>query len=51
LNQIIEALEYDAGWVELYGVTGQLKVPNKPLAEGEEEIRELLEQAKEVRLP
>ncbi|KAG6876520.1 hypothetical protein C0993_002535 [Termitomyces sp. T159_Od127] len=48
MTQLIEALERDAGWVDLYGITGELKVPDAPHDEENEETVELLRKAKEL---
>lgn len=44
---LIESLEKDASWVELYGITGELHVPN--IQEEEGELKEALHRVKEVR--
>ncbi|KAG6873160.1 hypothetical protein C0992_008986, partial [Termitomyces sp. T32_za158] len=49
ITQLVEALERDAGWVDLYGITGELRVPETPKDEANEETAELLTKAKEVR--
>jgi hypothetical protein len=43
---LVEALERDATWVEMYGISGELKVPG-PQEEGTQE--ESLKQVKKVR--
>ncbi|KAG6861666.1 hypothetical protein C0995_013672 [Termitomyces sp. Mi166 len=48
INQLVEALEGDAGWVDLYGITGELKVPDTPKDTANEETAELLRKAKEL---
>jgi hypothetical protein len=48
VGKLIDALESDAGWVELYGITGELIVPITHDEEGE--IGELLEKVKKVRI-
>lgn len=35
INTFVQALEKDASWVELYGVTGELNVPALPDSEGD----------------
>lgn len=45
IRKLIEALEADASWVDLFGVTGELNVPG----ENKHELAELLQQTKEVR--
>lgn len=44
VGKLIEALETDASWVELFGTTGELKVPDKD----EQELVEALQRVKEV---
>jgi len=44
VGKLIEALEADASWVELFGATGELNVPDKK----EQELVEPLQRAKEV---
>jgi hypothetical protein len=46
VDTLVEALERDATWVEMYGITGELKVPG-PQDEGE--FSETLSQVKKVR--
>ncbi|KAG5354260.1 hypothetical protein C0989_003777 [Termitomyces sp. Mn162] len=48
INQLVEALEGDAGWVGLYGITGELKVPDTPKDAANKETAELLKKAKEL---
>jgi hypothetical protein len=50
MNKMIEALEHDSAWVELYGITGELR-PSEAAFKGNEEGEkdELLLQVKEVR--
>lgn len=43
---LIDALESDAGWVDLYGITGELIVPDTP--EVGVEIQELLFKIRKV---
>lgn len=45
VGKLIETLEADASWVDLFGVTGELNVPSKD----EQELAEPLQRAKEVR--
>ncbi|KAG6898254.1 hypothetical protein C0992_002268, partial [Termitomyces sp. T32_za158] len=47
ITQLVEALERDAGWVDLYGITGELRVPETPKDKANEETAELLTKAKE----
>ena len=46
VGNLIDALESDAGWVELYGITGELIVPDTH--KEEDEIDELLKKVKQV---
>jgi hypothetical protein len=46
VSKLIDALESDATWVEMYGITGELMVPDSLKEEGE--IGELLEKARKV---
>ena len=46
IDRVIQALEGDAGWVQLYGVTGELDVPD---TNEEGEIGQVLRNIKEVR--
>ena len=46
IGKLIDALESDAGWVELYGITGELVVPN--MHDENAEIKELLLKARKV---
>lgn len=46
VGKLVDALESDAGWVELYGITGELIVPN--IQEEQGEIGELLKKARQV---
>lgn len=48
VGKLIEALESDAGWVKLYGITGELIVPITH--DKEDEIGELLKKVKKVRI-
>jgi hypothetical protein len=48
VGKLIDALESDAGWVELYGITGELIVPITQ--DKDDEIGELLEKVKKVRI-
>lgn len=47
VSKLIDALESDAAWVDMYGITGELVVPSTFKEEGE--IGELLRKATEVR--
>jgi hypothetical protein len=38
ITQIVRALESDAGWVELYGITGELNVPTFDVDSAAKEI-------------
>lgn len=49
VSKLVEALEHDAAWVDLYGITGELKVPGMPKNDSDEEVGVLLEKAKQVR--
>ena len=46
VGKIVDALESDAGWVELYGITGELVVPDIHKEQGE--LGELLKKARQV---
>ena len=46
VGKLVDALESDVGWVELYGITGELIVPN--IHEEQSEIGELLKKARQV---
>ena len=46
INHLVEELERDAAWVDLYGITGELVVPES--STGEEQLRELLTRVKKV---
>ena len=46
IDRVIQALEGDAGWVQLYGITGELHVPD---TNEEGEIGQVLRNIKEVR--
>ena len=49
VNTLVKALENDAGWVDLYGITGELNVPaGTPQARTEDSLRQLLEKAVKV---
>ena len=48
VGKLVDALESDAGWVELYGITGELIVPN--IHEEQGEIGELLKTARQVNI-
>ena len=46
IGKLIDALESDAGWVELYGITGELIVPSTD--DENAEVNELLLKARKV---
>jgi len=46
VGKLVDALESDAGWVELYGITGELIVPDIHKEQGE--IGELLKKARQL---
>lgn len=46
VNKLINALESDAAWVDMYGITGELVVPETP-PDGEDDA-DLLEDVKKV---
>ncbi|KAF8810122.1 hypothetical protein BYT27DRAFT_7135471 [Phlegmacium glaucopus] len=46
VGKLVDALESDAAWVELYGITGELIVPD--IHEEEGEIGELLKKARQL---
>ncbi|KAG6836752.1 hypothetical protein H0H93_003831 [Arthromyces matolae] len=48
INQLVEALEGDATWVDLYGITGELKIPETPNNQMQEETAKLLDKAKQL---
>lgn len=48
VNMLVKALEHDAGWVEMYGITGELNVPGTAQEEKEDDLHQLLDKAKEV---
>jgi hypothetical protein len=48
VGKLVDALESDAGWVELYGITGELIVPNTHEEQGD--IGELLKKARQVNI-
>jgi len=48
VTKLVEALEHDAGWVYLYGITGELNVPATPQEETEGDIGQLLDKAKKL---
>ncbi|KAF8061615.1 trafficking protein particle complex subunit 10 [Lyophyllum atratum] len=48
VSKLVEALEHDAGWVDLYGITGELKIPGTPQGDVDEEVCRLLEKAKQL---
>ena len=48
VGKLVDALESDARWVELYGITGELIVPD--IHEEQGEIGELLKKAKQVNI-
>ena len=45
VSKIIDALESDAAWVEMYGITGELLVPS---TRDDGEHAELLQEARKV---
>ncbi|RDB24044.1 Trafficking protein particle complex subunit 10 [Hypsizygus marmoreus] len=48
VNKLVEALEHDAAWVDLYGITGELNVPASPNDnDKDEKIDQLLQAAKQ----
>jgi hypothetical protein len=47
VSKLVQALEHDATWVDMYGITGQLNVPGMQ-GEEEEGIAEILDRAKKV---
>lgn len=47
VNKLINALESDAAWVDMYGITGELIVPETP-PDGEGDA-DLLEDVKKAR--
>ncbi|KAG6825950.1 hypothetical protein H0H92_001746 [Tricholoma furcatifolium] len=48
INQLVEALEGDAGWVDLYGITGELRVPDTPKDKVTDDLAKLLQNAKNL---
>lgn len=46
INHLVEELERDAAWVDLYGITGELVVPES--STGDEQLRVLLTRVKKV---
>ncbi|GLB35442.1 putative trafficking protein particle complex subunit 10, TRAPPC10 [Lyophyllum shimeji] len=48
VNKLVEALEHDAAWVDLYGITGELKVPETSKDEADEETCRLLDEVKQL---
>lgn len=44
INHLVEELERDAAWVDLYGITGELVAPES--STGDEQLRELLTRVK-----
>lgn len=46
VNKLVDALESDAAWVELYGITGELIVPD--IHKEQDDIGELLKKARQV---
>jgi trafficking protein particle complex subunit 10 len=48
VGTLVDALESDAKWVELYGITGELIVPD--IHEEQGELGELLKKAKQVNI-
>jgi len=49
MSKLVEALERDVAWVELYRITGELRIPERSQDGEEEEDGELLAAAKQVR--
>ena len=50
ISKLVQALEHDATWVELYGITGELKVPKVFDDDHEGEEGQLLTAAEQVQL-
>jgi hypothetical protein len=48
VNKLVKALENDAGWVGLYGITGELNVPGIPQAQSDDGLCQLLGRAMKV---
>jgi hypothetical protein len=48
VDTLVKALENDAGWVDLYGITGELNVPGTLHPRTEDSLRQLLEKAMKV---
>ena len=48
VGKLVDSLESDAGWVGLYGITGELIVPKVHEEQGE--IGELLKKARQVNI-
>ncbi|KAG5647176.1 hypothetical protein DXG03_001133 [Asterophora parasitica] len=48
VNKLIEQLELDAGWVDLYGITGEVNVPSKSSDGAASETSQLFETAKKL---
>lgn len=48
VGKLVDALESDAAWVELYGITGELIVPDIHKEQGE--IGELLKKTRQVNI-
>ena len=49
VSRLVDALESDAAWVEMYGITGELNVPElRKKEELSEEVAELLKEARKV---
>lgn len=46
VSKLIDALESDAAWVEMYGITGELVVPPSTKEDGE--LNDLLKEARKV---
>lgn len=46
VSRLVNALESDAAWVEMYGITGELAVPQ--INEGDPEFDDLMKEAVKV---
>ncbi|KAK7014963.1 trafficking protein particle complex subunit 10 [Favolaschia claudopus] len=53
INKLVEALEQDSAWVELYGVSGELNVPDVfgELGEADEPLKRVIQSLHEHRHP
>jgi hypothetical protein len=47
-GKVVEALESDSSWVEMFRITGEINVPSSNESEGSEEFVEAVEAVKEV---